>query len=182
MLPNLVVLHLTLLGFFDGAAQLEYLVGDGVDKRIDALARKSAEMSNTREASIELRREFIAARQRWRLAHLFLQAAHSVFGAGNVDFVGNHDARALRQFIGVHRKLVVDDAVIFNRVAAFPVAPVMSTTCTMSAVRSIWRKEFMAQALALVSAFDKARNVGHDEVVLVALHATPRFGTSVVNG
>ena len=31
-------------------------------------------------------------------------------------------------------------------------------------------QEFMAQALALVSAFDKARNVSHDEVVLVALH------------
>ena len=31
-------------------------------------------------------------------------------------------------------------------------------------------QEFVAQALALVRAFDKARNVSHDEVVLVALH------------
>ena len=31
-------------------------------------------------------------------------------------------------------------------------------------------KEFVAQALALVRAFDKTRNVSHDEVVLVALH------------
>ena len=32
VLPNLVVLNLTFLGFFGSAAQLEYLVGDGVDK------------------------------------------------------------------------------------------------------------------------------------------------------
>ena len=118
MLPHLVVLNLALLGFFGGAAQLEHLVGDCMDERIDALARKRGNLEYARSL-IDAIGEFIAVRSGDGVfTHLFLQAAHGVFGAGNVDFVGNHDAGTLRQFIGVHRKLVVDDAVILHRIAA----------------------------------------------------------------
>ena len=149
MLPNLVVLNLTLLGFFGGAAQLEHLVGDGVDKRIDALARKSGNLEHARSL-VDAIGEFIAVRgSDGVFAYLFLQAAHGVFGAGNVDLVGNHDARTLRQFIGVHRKLVVDDAVIFHRIAAFIAARHIDDMHDERGALDM-AQEFMAQALALV--------------------------------
>lgn len=140
-----------------------------MDKRIDALARKSGNLEHARSL-VDTIGEFIAVRgSDGVFAHLFLQAAHGVFGAGNVDFVGNHDARTLRQFIGVHRKLVVDDAVIFHRVAALIAARHVNDMHDECSALDM-AQEFMAQALALVSAFDKARNISHDEVVLVALH------------
>ncbi len=121
MLPDLVEMLNAFLSLALGFAQLGNLSARRLHKSINTLAG-----NGTGEEHLGVQRAFgelvAAGALDGIAAHLFFQALRRVFHAGSVDFVAHHDTRALGQFGQVHLQLVVDDAVILYRIAAFVAA------------------------------------------------------------
>ena len=137
------------------------LVGDGGLQAVNALAGERADAVHLRVDGAG--GELVAAGSGDGIRlDLGLQTLKRLFGACNVDLVGNHDARTRRQLVGVERQFVVDDLVIIERVAALPVAREVDHVHDERRALDM-AKELMPQAAPLVRALDKAGDVGHDE-------------------
>lgn len=70
-----------------------------------------------------------------------LEVGNLVGRARSIALVGNDDLRTLRKLGAILLELAVDDAIVLNRIAILK-PPVMSTTCMIRAVRSMWRKNW----------------------------------------
>ena len=166
----MLVLHVGCLGLASLLAKLVDLVCDGGLQAVHALAGERADAVHLRVDGA--RRELVAAGSSDGISlDLGLQALQSLFGACNVDLVGNHDARTRRQLVGVERQLVVDDLVIIERVAALPVAREVDHVHDERGALDM-AEELVSQAAPLVRSLDETGDVGHDEAQIArARHA-----------
>lgn len=110
-----------------------------------------------------------------------LEVGNLIGRARRVALVSNDDLRTLRKLGTILLELMVDDAVILDRIA------ILKTTRHVDDVHDQGRtlnvaQELVTQALALARALDKTGDVGNDVRIIAGARTMPRFGTSVVNG
>ena len=122
-LPLIVAQIDRLIGDSQLGAQLGHLLAHGKHQRVEAGARHSRH--GKEHMSVVERSAF--------------EVGDLVSRARRIALVSDDDLRALRKLGAILLELAVDDAIVLDRSRSSK-PPVISTTCMMSAVRSMWRR------------------------------------------
>ena len=137
----------------NGATQLAHALTAGEHERLKAGARKRGNGE-----------ELVTVLEGGHLERL-----DTIGHAGGIALVGDDDLRTIGQVGCIAAELIVDDAVILERIAALIAARNVDHVQDQGRALDM-TQELMAQALALGRALDETRDVGNDIGILAGTH------------